>query len=171
MINNSNLTAMAQELEQAHQDAALLRRLNSAEECIRFLTPEYEKALAIHEEEVAAEIKAAAVAAQAAHEAQFAGLRDLHIIEVSDPQGSTVLSSRFRISWTRDAWDADANATLPQIVSMSGFAALPSLVLSWIVQHHPDKIPASIMALAPHDVDEALDRYFVALNRGYLVSQ
>jgi hypothetical protein len=160
--------AFARELEEARQDVALLLRLKGAEDRVKRLIPEYEKALAADEKAEAAKVEAAAAEEQAARDARFAGLRDLIITEAADKLGSGVLSSRFRIKYTRDAWVSDANATLPQAVNKSGFAALDANVFAWIVEKHPEKVPASIMTLAPHDIGEAFHRYFVGLQRGYL---
>jgi hypothetical protein len=37
-----------------------------------------------------------------------------------------------------------------------------------MMQHRPDVIPAAILDLAPGDPQAAMDRYFLALRRGWL---
>jgi hypothetical protein len=146
------------QLDAARQDVALLQRLMSAEDRVKNLTAEYDKAKTAHE-------KAEAAKAKAANEAQFAGLRNLKITELPG-DSSSVMHSTFHITYTRDAWDG--RDTVPQTVSCTrGFGALGRNVLAWIIQRHPEKIPASITDLAP-DIDAAFNRYFVGLQRGYL---
>ena len=167
MTNTRTSRTVALELEQAQEDNALRIRLSDAEARIKRLTPELEK---VRAREEAAKIKDVEDMHIAAQEARFKGLSDLSIKEMPDAKSSSVLSSTIRISYTTQAWNADANATLPKVVTITGLAALDANVLSWIVLRHPDKIPASIKALAPDDIEAALDRYFTGLRRGFLVS-
>jgi len=99
--------AFARELAEARQDVALLLRLKDAEDRVKRLIPEYEKALAADEKTEAAKVEAAAAKEQAARDARFAGLTDLRIVEVADKLGSGVLSSSFRITYKQLAWNAD----------------------------------------------------------------
>lgn|GEM_PF-764658 len=174
MTNFRTLDTLAQEIDQAQEAIALGQRIKDAPALLKLLIAEQEKTQAAHDKEQAvaeaAKIKEVEDMHIAAQEAQFAGLSDLNITETQDAKSASVLSSRFHIQWTRPVWNSAANATLPEPTAVGGFTALEPRVLAWIVQRHPDKIPASIMALAPGNVDEALDRYFVALRRGFLAS-
>ncbi len=165
---------LIEQLEAAKADAALLTRLKAAQSLVKTLEAALPEALAAHEAEQETQAKAEQAAAEAeriaALDAQFAGLSDLIITEVPDAKSSSVLSTSFQIGWTRPVWNSDANATLPEPTAIWGFAALEPRVLAWIVTRHPDKIPASIMALAPGNVEEALDSYFAGLRRGFLAS-
>lgn len=161
MTDTLSLTEIETQLAAAQADLALFQRLSGAAGRVTRLTAEHDKAKAAHD-------KADAEKAKAAEEARFAGLRDLRITETPGSKSSSVLSSQFHISYTRDAYDMDVHATVPQPVSRPGFTALEPNVLAWIAQRHPDKIPASIMALAPGNVDAALGSYFAGLRRGYL---
>jgi hypothetical protein len=170
MTNPRTLAIITQEHEGALEDIALAQRLKSAPDRLKRLAAELESAKELAEADEAARIKEVEDMHLAAIEAQFAGLSDLSITEVKDAKSDSVLSSGFHIRWTRAAWNSAANETLPEPAGVWGFTALEPRVLEWIVQRHPDKIPASIMALAPGNVVEALDRYFIGLRRGFLAS-
>lgn len=158
MTDTITLQTLYTQLEEAHQDAAMWQRLTGAADRVKSLTAEYAKAKIAHE-------KAEAVKAKAEQDAKFAGLRDLRIIEIAGDSAS-VMHSTFHITYTCDAWNGRDN--VPQTVSCTrGFGALERNVLAWIIQRHPEKIPASITDLAP-DIDAAFNRYFVGLQRGYL---
>ena len=161
MTDVLSLPEIETQLAAALADLALYERLTGAADRVKRLTAEQGEATAARD-------KAEADRAKAAEEARFAGLRDLRITETPGSKSSSVLSSQFHISYTRDAWNVDAHATMPQAFTQTGFVGLEPKILEWIVQRHPEKIPASIMALAPDNVDAALDRYFVSLRRGYI---
>lgn len=161
MTDSLSLNEIEIQLADAQADLALFQRLSDAADRVEVLTVAHDKAKAAHD-------KAEADKAKADEEARFAGLRDLRITETTDSKSPGVLSSRFYISFTRGMYNADAHATVPQAVTLPGFTSLEANVLAWIVQRHPDKIPASIMALAPGDADAALGIYFAGLRRGYL---
>lgn len=165
---------LTEQLEAAKADAALLVRLKAAQSLVKTLEAALPEALAAYEAEQEKQAKAEQAATEAeriaALDAQFAGLSELIITEVPDATSSSVLSTRFQIGWTRPAWNSGANTTLPEPTAVWGFAALEPRVLAWIVTRHPDKIPVSVMALAPGNVEEALDRYFMGKQRGFLAS-
>ncbi len=163
MTDVLSLPEMETQLAAAQADLALYERLTDAAARVKTLTAARDKALA-------ANAKAEADRVRAAEETRFAGLRDLRITEIPDSKSPGVLSTRFNIQYTRNAYNSAAGTNLPQRVSITGFTALERDILAWIVQRHPDKIPASILALAPGNVDAALDRYFLALRRGFLAS-
>ena len=160
MTDTLSLNEIETQLAAAYADLALYERLTGAADRVKRLT-------AINDKAVTAREKAEAGKTAAAQEARFAGLSNLSIAETAAPSG-IVIRSRFIIRYTRNAWNSDAGATLPTEETKEGFAALEPNVLAWIAQRHPEKIPASIMALAPGNVDAALDTYFAGLRRGYL---
>lgn len=162
MTDTISLASLTEQLAEAQADLALSHRLKSAQARAKDLIAQCEKAQAEHE--------AAQVAnAKAAQDARFAGLKNLAIVEVADPNGPGLLKNRYRITYTRDAWNGDLNVTLPTPASDNGFEALPSHVYEWIVTRHPEQVPAAIRALDPTgNVEEALARYITARRRGYL---
>ncbi len=161
MTDINLLQTLTAQLEEARRDADMWQRLKGAEDRAKRLKGEYDKAKAEHD-------AAEGEKAKAAEEARYAGLRGLTITEVPSATSPNVLSSRFHITYTRDAWDALAHASLPETVSKASFGALDDNIVSWMLARHPEKLPASILALAPGDASEALACYFAGLRRGYL---
>ena len=161
MTDTLTLNEIETQLSAAQADLDLFQRLQSAAALVKTLTAARDKGAAAH-------AKAEAEKAKAAEDTRFAGLRDLTITETPNHKAPGILSTRFNIQYTCNAFDSAAGATLPQRVSITGFTSLERNVLAWIVQRHPNKIPASILALAPGNIDAALDRYFTALRRGFL---
>lgn len=174
MTDALSLDTIATQLEEAKADLALAQRIQTAPDRVKTLTPLYEKALRAYESAKAkmqandAALRAAAEKALA--DARFAGLSDLCIEERVDIKNPHVLKNTYVISWTHPVWGAEENETLPAPCTAKGFGFLPPDVLAWIIERHPEKVPASIMDLAPGDVEAALTRYFIALRRGYLAS-
>lgn len=161
MTDTLSLPEIETQLAAAQADLDLFQRLQNAAASVKALTAARDKA-------AAANAKAEAEKAKAVEEARFSGLRDLSIMETPGSKSSSVLSSQFHITYTRDAYSTDAHATLPQKVSLVGFEALEPNVLAWIVLRHPNKIPASITDLVPGNVDAAIYRYLGGRRRGWL---
>lgn len=159
----ADLTENARALQQAREDVTLYKRLTEAEALTERLV---KKGNALTSELA----KVSAVEDKDARVARYAGLRELEIAEIPGDKSTSVLSNTMRISYTRDTWHSDANTNLPQRVATNGFQALPPNVFGWIMECHPEKIPASIAALAPGDIRAAMDRYFIGLRRGYLTA-
>ncbi|MCE7796546.1 hypothetical protein LWE61_08215 [Sphingobium sufflavum] len=106
---------------------------------------------------------AVTVEAKAERDAYFVGLDDLQITEVSN---GDLRNTRFEISWTYPKWDSYWSESFQERETKIGFGKVERRVLEWIVERHPEKIPASILALADTPAD-ALDRYFVFHKRGF----
>lgn len=62
-----------------------------------------------------------------------------------------------------------SNKSLPASNTVVGFDSLPSNVMAYLIERHPDQIPDKIMRLAPNPAD-AFSRFFVGLARGHLTA-
>lgn len=145
------------ELIQAAQDVALLQRLKNAEADAKRLAVELRAA----QEDL---VQANAAEVQAHRAAAYASFKDITVS--GGAADVSLLDTTFVITvtgLTYNGWE-----TVPQILTYSGFRTLPSQALGYLLEVHPEQIPAKIKALAPGDNYEALDRYFAALRRGYL---
>lgn len=147
------------ELEQAQRDVALLQRLKAAEANAERLAAELRKAQDELAEAMAAEVRARL-------DAKFAGFHDITVTESNPHNSSGVLQTAFGITVTRQSFNGYGEA--PETFTYAGFRALPSDALEYLVVKHPERIPASIMELAPNDPEEAFGAYFMGLRRGYL---
>lgn len=154
-----NLFRIERELKEAEADVALLERLKKAED----------RAKSLRAERTAASDKltAARDAEDKARKAnRFAAFQS---IEVRDRiPGEGLLRSSFEITYSRLTYDMNANASYPQSFTVMGFKGLPDDAFAYLLYAHPEKVPAKIMALAPNDPQLALERYFVALRRGFV---
>jgi hypothetical protein len=162
MTSTHTLAVAALALAEAEQDFALWQRLTSAERRVKQLTQEHEKASANHDREEAAKAKATAAA-------RFKGLSDLQVTRVATKLGESVLRSAWHISYNVAAHDWHGRPE-PKRRTVNGFKALEPLPFAFLIERHPEQIPAEIMALAPGDPLAAFDAYFVALGRGYTIS-
>ncbi|MBL8553262.1 MAG: hypothetical protein JNL41_03210 [Phenylobacterium sp.] len=149
----ANLT---NDLIQAQDDLALHERLTGARAKVRQLQSDLAQAKtrldAAQEQE-----------RQSARDAAFAVFSDIHVRKEGDDH---LLRLAFPVTVTRKQFDgyqtADTTQTFP------GIQSLPSDALMYLVEKHPDRIPAEIMALAPGDPYEAINEYLISLRRGYL---
>ena len=155
------LARVSANLAEAEQDLALLERLKSAGDRVKRLTADKEKAVKDRDAALATERKVREAA-------RFGGLSDLRVLDATPAEG--VLRSAFSINYTRVAYDMDTGQNVPQPVTISGFGGLPDNVFALLVERHPDRIPAKIMALAPNDPKEAFARYFRGLTRGFIAA-
>ena len=155
----ANVARISAELDEARQDVAMLEKLKSAQDRLNRLTAEQSKAIAQCDKAIAAEEKAQA-------DSRFVGLRDIRVIETRP--GEHVLRAGFTVTYTRMAWDMDAQQSVPRGESVNGFPAVPSNVLAFLIERHPERIPAKIMDLAPGNPGVAFNCYFRALSRGYI---
>lgn len=170
MTSTISLSELSAQIEQAKADVAFAERIAAAPALLKKLTPLYvkatedhEKAQALAEEEAE---KSRATAEKAAKDTLFAGLNDLQISEVSAPVDPSLLRSTFHISYT--TWDSHSSS--PKTVSADSFDSLPPNVLAWIIDRNPEKLPVSIMLLAPNAPGEAVEQYLAARRRGYLIA-
>lgn len=159
----TQLSTLAAELEAAQQDLALWQRLSTAEERAEALAARYEKAKAAHDKQEAAE-------AEATREARFNGLADIRVSDTTDRSaqaGDHLLRRSYRITYTAPQYDIYAQRSVPKEQVVNGFAALPGNVLAFLIEKHPEQIPAAIAALAPDDPYGAFEIYFRDMRRGY----
>jgi hypothetical protein len=147
------------ELIQARQDVALMQRLKNAEADAKRLAVELRTA-----QEELVQVNTAEV--QAHRAAAYASYKDITVS--GGAADASVLDTTFVItvtSLTYNGWE-----TVPEILTYSGFRTLPREAVGYLLEVHPEQIPAKIKALAPGDNYEAFDRYFTALRRGYLTT-
>jgi hypothetical protein len=146
-------------LRQAQDDVALMHRLKTAEADAKRLEVELSAAQA-------ALIAATTDAILVQRAAGFANFEDITITETGTEPG--ILHRNFGITVKRKAWDG--YNTVSENQDFGGFANLPKDAFAYLVAVHPDRIPASIMALAPDDPTEAFAEYFIGQRRGYLTT-
>lgn len=146
------------ELEQAKADVALLQRLKGAEADAKRLTTELRAA----QDDLAT---AMADATKARYEAEFAKFRDITITE-EEGKGIGPLHTTYTTTVTAVSFDG---ATHEGEQTYVGFIGLPSDAMRYLIEKHPERIPASIMALGC-DPYEAFDTYFAGMRRGYLIT-
>lgn len=144
------------ELNQALQDVALLQRLKTAEADADRLAIELRTAQE-------ALVQATVTAVQEQRAGAYLAFKD---ITVSSAGLKTGLHTSFTIRVTKLAFDG--RESVPVIYTHTGFLGLPSDAFGYLIDVHPEQVPASIAALAPGDLYEAFNRYFVSLKRGYL---
>jgi hypothetical protein len=158
----AEVARLQSELATAEQDIALLLRLKSAEASAKRLREELATATA----ELA---KADADAEEAARKARLSPFHSITITDTGLEDGTNLLGTTFRIAITRLVYDAIRGVTEPQTQAfLGGLQALPPDALEYLVRERPEAIPGRILALAPGDPEAALDRYFVALRKGYV---
>ena len=154
----NDLHTITRDLEEARKDDALFQRLRGAAGRVEELTGAHGRALV---EQARADTAAAAVAKAA----RFVGLSDILVTRGGATDENLVRAS-FAISYTvtrdhGDGWPSSKRHTI------NGFRALDPLLFAFLIEEHPERIPAEIMALAPGDPYAAFDEYFTALRRGY----
>lgn len=146
------------DLEQAKADVALLQRLKDAEGNVKRLTAELAKA----QDELTNEL---ANATQARRKAEFAKFRDITVTE-DQGRGIGPLHATYKITVKAMSFGERAEETEQEWI---GFNGLPTDVLHYLIDQHPERIPASIMALGS-DPYEAFDTFFAGKRRGYLLN-
>ena len=158
----AEVTRLQSELATAEQDIALLLRLKSAEASANRLREELATA-------TAEQAKAGADAEEAARKARMAHFLDITISDTGLNDGINLVRTSFPISITKLAYDSMRNVTEPQTYEfLGGLQNLPPDALEYLVNERPEAIPGRILALAPGDPEAALERYFVAVQRGYV---
>jgi hypothetical protein len=149
----------SRDLSKAREDHALYERLKAAAAEIRRLEKLGEDLTA---ELIAAEDREARQAKEALF-AQFDGIT----VVAGDGKGS-LLNTPFTILYKRLGYDSGCHRNVWTEQSKAGFQSLPDDAFAYLIERHPEVIPAGIMALAPGNPSEAFSRYFVAKRRGYL---
>ena len=159
----TDINNLAAELAAAKADLAQWERLATAADRVKALTASFDKARA-------AQAKADEAAAKEAAEARFAGLSNVRVTENAGLSGCSggVLRTSWRVTWDAPAFDPDTMTSPPRKHSVVGFTALAPNVMAFLIEKHPERIPAEIMALAPGNPAAAMNEYFNALNRGYV---
>jgi hypothetical protein len=161
-IAAAELERITSDLNVALDDQALLERLKSAADRVKRLSAEKAKAVTVREKALAEEAKAAEVQ-------RFAGLSDIQVTESINTEREHVLNTNFTISYVRPTWDMYAQEALPRQHTVNGFRMLPHDVLDFLIERHPERIPAKIRCLADDPAD-AMAIYFAGLRRGYLTA-
>jgi len=153
------LTRVSVELAAANEDVALLERLKSAPDRAKRLASEHAKALAERKAAIAADDKART-------EARFAPFQSIHVADLK-PEMS-LIAAPFRIKYTRGTYDIYAKSNVPTEHTAESFGQLNKDAFDYLLERHPDRIPARIMALAPGDPHAAFEEYFIGIRRGYM---
>ena len=154
-----DLELITNALQAAHIDLELLERLKSAADRVKRLTSEQEKTKALHGRSLVAEAKAAKLRS-------FASISDVRVTDNTPEQ--TAIRSTFTVHWTKPTWDGYSTTPMPQ--SVGGLGVCPPDVLEYLIERCPDRIPAKIIAFAPNCPREAVERYFLSVQRGYFAS-
>lgn len=160
-IRNALATATL-DLNKARDDAALFERLQRAAgeaKRLQALCTKLTTDLAAGEDREAKEAKAALARM----------FRKLEII-VGRPadRNLSALSARYTIQYEQLAWDGDARESVWQTRRIEGLSAVPDDVWDYLFAHCPGSLPSLITDLAPGDPYQALERYFLALRRGFI---
>lgn len=164
MTNNDTLAAIATEIETL---SAELLKVNGYIDILgkpaMIKANEIDKALADAKERFADALTVEQVEARKLRLSHYSDIR----ISTAAEAGANLFSTTFTISYTKDTWDLALNATVPKQHSCIGFAALDNTAYEYLMTVKPEAIPAQIMALAPGKPEEAMDKYFTGLRRGY----
>lgn len=161
----NDLDTLAAQLAEAKADLAHWERLASAADRVKALVASYDKAKA-------AQAKADEAAAKAEREARYAGIDNLRVTSAvksrQHDETAGPLHRQYTIHWTAPRHDMYSGENVPTEQSCAGFSALPEPVFMCLIEKHPDRIPAEIMALRPGDPWAALNEYLIATQRGYI---
>jgi hypothetical protein len=154
----ADLISILQSIADTEADVALLTRIKAAPAKLAALIIQRDKLIA--DERIASEAKAKIEA-----DARFSRFSDIRVSDKTPDQD--VLGSSYEITYTANVYDMYLNASVPTPHVVMGFNALPWDAMMYLLERHPDKLPAKIARLAatPHD---ALERYTLGLRRGHL---
>jgi hypothetical protein len=160
---NTELTRLLKGLEDAKGDLALYTRLIASEKLVEELTAKVLEARAKHD-------KAEAERKAAEREARFAGFGKITVEDAtyhgsSRPIGEGLFRAR-KVICERPTWNPYRGTSEVGPVTYPGIPGTPPEVLAYLVEKHPEAIPADIMALCPQCPYTALDEYFVCRKRG-----
>lgn len=156
------ITELAEGIAAARQDADLYARLRNAQKLGADLQAIYDKSVAEQE-------RADAVQGAADLEASYDGITDITVREIPDPADPTsVLKMGFSITFIKPAWNMWTKEAPLEPFTAHGFQVLPPAAWNYLVMKRPERIPASIMALAPGDPIAAFAVYSVGRKRGWL---
>lgn len=153
------LTQLAAQLKEARQDVALYQRLQNAAARVE----ELEKQLVV---EQAGHDRAKA---QAELAARYDGITDIRVDEreASDQPGN-LLATSFTITYTKPRYDSHTRQSPLTEYPVRGFQGLYRPAMLYLLEKHPERIPASIMALSSNDPAEAMRLFLLHKQRGYM---
>jgi hypothetical protein len=151
---------IAADLRRAQRDVALLQRLKDAEATTKRLTAELQEAQDALTAANVAELQAQRAAA-------YSRFIDITVSKavIEGPMGG-VLHTPYLITVTAKTFNG--YESVPEVLTFNGFKGLPSDAFGYLIEVHPEEVPAAIRELAPDDLYEAFGRYFAALRRGYM---
>ena len=153
------VSELASDLHEARADVELYARLKAASDRHKTLQSQYSEAMsALRKAEIESE--------KAYRDERFVDLSDIQVIEIPSKGGGGLLHSNWRISYSAPRYDG--RETKVQEITKNGFEELEPRVLAFLIQKHPDRIPASIQALAPGDPAKAISKLIAGKRRGYL---
>jgi len=161
MAAATNLLQITADLAGAKADAAVYARLKAANTRVETVAEAQTKALAEQDAALSAEATAKAAA-------RFANISGIEILDSTPDEH--VLGTSFRITYTSGRYDMYGGKSVQIPTSSTGFNSIPSLVLAYLIEVHPEKVPSKIMALAPGNPNAAFEAYFAGLRRGCLIS-
>lgn len=161
MAAATTLFQITADLADANADAAVYARLKAASTRAETLAEAQTKALAEQDAALSAEATAKAAA-------RFANISGIEILDTTPDEH--VLGTSFRITYKSGKYDMYGGKSVQIPTTSTGFNSIPSLVLAYLIEVHPEKVPSKIMALAPGNPNAAFEVYFAGLRRGCLIS-
>lgn len=95
-----------------------------------------------------------------------AAYRNLTITTANADRG--VLAASYHISWETPTFDYMSGDSPWARRTADSFSTMDDRVYAYMMEFHPEAIPALIMALAPGNPEQAMERYFVGMKRGWV---
>lgn len=95
-----------------------------------------------------------------------AAYRNLTVTTTNGDRG--VLGAVYRIAWETPTYDYMTGDSPWTRRTAHSFSTLDDGVYGYMMEFCPDAIPALIMALAPGNPEQAMERYFVGMKRGWV---
>lgn len=153
---NEQISALTITLNKHRDDVALLQRLKDAPANVKAITAELDG--------LTDKLNKAMADADKAKRADFAaGFRKMAVIQTGEGTG---LHARYTITYQTLRWNGYDNEW--QESSIAGFAALEQNAMRYLLEFAPEKLPAFVAELAPGDPYEAMNKYLMAMRRGFL---
>lgn len=161
MAAAANLLQITADLAEANADAELYERIKAGKARSESLSARLVDALNEQDSTLKEEAKIKAAA-------RFTNISGIDIVDNTPDEH--VLGSSFRITYKSGRYDMYAGKTVQIPTTSTGFNSIPTLVLAYLIEVHPEKVPSKIMALAPGNPNAAFEAYFAGLRRGCLIS-
>lgn len=156
-----NLLQVTRDLADANVDAELYARIKAGSARSDALTIRLTEAIEQQDTALKQEAKVKAAA-------RFANISGIDIVDNTPDEH--VLGTSFRITYKSGRYDMYGGKSVQIPTTSTGFKSIPSLVLAYLIEVHPEKVPSKIMALAPGNPNVAFEAYFAGLRRGCLIS-